>query len=109
MDFTELTEQEALAFDRQIHPPAALFLYTPFCGTCKVAGRMLEIVAHMMEDLPIYQCDVNLAPDLCKSWEITSIPCILLIHKRTIKEKIYAVRSVDTLYRRIQQALMGTD
>ncbi|ANE47856.1 hypothetical protein SY83_17915 [Paenibacillus swuensis] len=92
-DITEL-EAEELRFRGDF----ALFLYTPLCGTCKVAMRMLEVIEAMHPNLELYRTNVNFAPGLVQRWRITSIPCILLFQKGRVTKSIYAMHSVDGLY-----------
>lgn len=75
----------------------ALYLYTPLCGTCKIAGQMLDIVTMMESDLPIYQMNINYIPDLSLEWKIQSVPCLLIVHNGQAKETLYRMESVENL------------
>lgn len=75
-----------------------LFLYTPFCGTCTLAERMLGIILQMAPEINIVKCNVNLTPELCREWKIASVPCLLRIEKGQPAEKLYRMQSVDALY-----------
>lgn len=93
----EMTEQEVREI-LQNQQSCALLLYTPFCGTCKVAERMLVIVEQLIPELPQYKLNLNLAPAFAGQWQIASVPCVLRIEQGEIREKLYAVRSVEHLY-----------
>jgi thiol-disulfide isomerase/thioredoxin len=75
-----------------------LFVYTPLCGTCKVAFRMLEVVEHMLPDLPLFACNLNLMPEIAREWKIESVPCLVVLKRGVVREKRYAMRSVESLY-----------
>lgn len=79
-----------------------LFLYTPFCGTCQLAERMLGIIEKMMPELDIGKADINYLPDLAEQFKIESVPCLLLFNDEDIQEKIYAFRSVPYLFEKIK-------
>jgi thiol-disulfide isomerase/thioredoxin len=98
----EVTRSELDAFV-SARQTFALFLYTPFCGTCKLAARMLGIVQEMLPEVRLLQNNVNVAPDLAERWQVTSIPCLLWIKDGVISERLYAMNSVEHLYRFLKQ------
>lgn len=77
----------------------AVFLYTPLCGTCKVAARMIGIVMEMLPSLSVVRANVNFMPGLAASWRIESVPCLLIVKQGQVCDKLYAFRSVDNVYR----------
>lgn len=79
-----------------------LYLYTPFCGTCQVAGKMLEIVSAMLPELTLGKCNLNYLPQLALKWEIESVPCLVILNNGGIAEKVYAFQSVPFLYDKIK-------
>lgn len=81
---------------------AAIFIYTPLCGTCKLAARMLEIVEQMLPGLPLYQVNINAMPELAEKWQVTSVPGLYLVERGVIAEKHFALHSVDFLYQRLK-------
>ncbi len=76
----------------------AIYFYTPMCGTCGVAEKMLEVIEATMTALPLYKCNINFAPDLAREWKIESVPCLSLIEGGACSRKVYAMRSVPDLY-----------
>lgn len=76
----------------------AVYFYSPFCGTCKLAGRMLDIVEEMLEQLPLIRCNLNELPGLARKWEIESIPCLVFCEDGEPVGKQYRMGSVDELY-----------
>jgi thioredoxin 1 len=78
-----------------------LYLYTPLCGTCQVAGKMLTVISEMMPNQSIGKSDINYIPDLAEEWAIESVPCLLIFTKGKLEEKIYAFHSVPFLFEKI--------
>jgi len=80
----------------------AVFFYTPLCGTCTVASRMLNVVNQMLPDAPLYRANVNRMPQIAQEWKISSVPALLLIQNGTLTEKHYALHGVDHLYQLVK-------
>ncbi|MDQ0875409.1 thiol-disulfide isomerase/thioredoxin [Paenibacillus sp. V4I3] len=98
----ELTGQELLErLSRTQEGSFAVFLYTPFCGTCKVTERMLDIIMTMLPFLPLVKSNINFLPQITREWQISSVPCIVIIEQGKEKEFIYRMQSVDELYRKL--------
>lgn len=93
----ELTERQLL----QLEAPETLilFIYTPFCGTCAAARRMLNILEQMRPDVLLYEANINFLPQLTRRWEITSVPCLLLLKRGQPADRLYAMKSIDHVYR----------
>ncbi|MTH53895.1 thiol reductase thioredoxin [Bacillus mangrovi] len=75
-----------------------LYLYTPFCGTCQLAKRMLEVVDETLPDVSFYKADLNYLPGFAEEWEVESVPCLLVFKNGQLKTKQYAFQSVEFLY-----------
>ncbi|MBJ6360608.1 thioredoxin domain-containing protein [Paenibacillus sp. GCM10012307] len=99
----EITEQQLLAHMSAIPDTEAVLLYTPFCGTCKLAERMAGIVQETTAALPMYKLNINYAPVLREQWQIASVPCLAILDKDGLKLKEYALRSVDHIYRLLKK------
>ena len=80
---------------------AAYYLYTPMCGTCAVASKMMDVISVMRPDMPIGKADLNYVQELAVRYEIESVPCLLIQKDGQIQEKIYAFQSVPYLLERI--------
>jgi thioredoxin 1 len=76
-----------------------IYFYTPLCGTCKLAKRMLDIVETAIPELNIQSCNINTASEIAEKYSIESVPCLIVFKDGEIKEKIYAFQSVDYIYR----------
>ncbi|MBO0992075.1 thioredoxin family protein [Bacillus sp. SD088] len=78
-----------------------LYFYTPLCGTCQVAGKMLGIVEQMMAEPPFKKADLNYLPEIAEQFSIESVPCLIQLNKGKIENKIYAFHSVPYLYEQL--------
>ena len=76
---------------------AVLYLYTPLCGTCAVASKMINIVKILNPSLQIGKINVNYNQSLAIKYEVESVPCLLISKNGVITEKIYAFQSVPYL------------
>jgi thioredoxin-like negative regulator of GroEL len=79
--------------------PFAVFFYSPLCGTCRLAERMLTVVEETIPDVPLFQANINGMPEWAERWRISSVPALFLFSRGEIAERHYALRSVDFLYR----------
>ncbi|MCD7036288.1 thioredoxin family protein [Metabacillus sp. GX 13764] len=93
----ELTKQE---LDQAVQSEGrfSLYLYTPFCGTCQLAKRMLTIVEEALPEVQINSSNLNYLPEHAAKWEIESVPCLLLFEDGKLMKKVYAFQSVEYLY-----------
>jgi len=80
-----------------------LYLYTPLCGTCQLAKKMLTIVEEAIPSISIYMKDLNYIPTYAEKWQIESVPCLLIFQNGEIKLKKYAFHSLEHIYEVIQQ------
>lgn len=81
-----------------------VYFYTPMCGTCQVASRMLQVVQQLVE-FDIGKMNLNFYPDLARDFEIESVPCLVFVESGQIKETLYAFHSVPFLLEKIKQHL----
>lgn len=82
-------------------PESVFYLYTPMCGTCAVASKMIDVIAAMKPDLPIGKADLNYVEDLAVDYEIESVPCLLIQKDGVVVEKIYAFHSIPNLLEKL--------
>ncbi|MBN8201713.1 thioredoxin family protein [Bacillus sp. NTK034] len=79
-----------------------VYLYTPMCGTCQMAGKMLTVTEQLLPDQKIGKADLNYMPKLAEQWGVESVPCLLIFKEGVLQEKLYAFRSVPYLLDRIR-------
>ncbi|WML47048.1 thioredoxin family protein [Neobacillus sp. PS3-34] len=82
-----------------------VYFYTPMCGTCQLASKMLRVISEMKPDLEIGKMDLNYTPELAQSLSVESVPCLLFIKGGEIIEMIYAFHSVPFLLDKINTNL----
>lgn len=82
----------------QQHDKVAFYLYTPMCGTCAVASKMMDVVKELVPQVPMGKANINFLGTLPFDYEIESVPCLLITEKGEIQHKIYAFQSVPYLY-----------
>lgn len=86
---------------KQLHAPL-LYVYTPMCGTCQVASKMLTVCEELIQQ-EIPQLNANYAPELMHDQQIESVPCLLLKQEDGNYSKIYAFHSVPNLLENIKK------
>lgn len=98
MAIHELDETALQSLTHAESGKAAVFFFTPLCGTCKIGERMLEIAEAAGISVPIYKLNINYAPKLRDQWQIASVPCLVLLENGKPFQKEYAMKSVDHIY-----------
>lgn len=78
------------------------YLYTPLCGTCQMASKMLGVIRELLPDFPIGKADMNYIPEIAETFFIESVPCLIIFSDHQIKEKIYAFQNVPFLYEKLK-------
>ena len=81
---------------------SAYYLYTPMCGTCQLASKMLEVVTEAMPELPIGKANLNYVQEIAALYEVESVPCLLITENGKLKEKVYAFHSVPYIYGKLK-------
>jgi thioredoxin 1 len=80
-----------------------LYFYTPMCGTCQVANKMLTVVEQLLPDLTSGKADLNYLPEMAERFEIESVPCLIIMKNGEIQDKIYAFQSVPYLFEKLKE------
>ncbi|MEH7225823.1 thioredoxin family protein [Bacillus sp. JJ1566] len=74
-----------------------LYLYTPMCGTCQVASKMITVVDELLTNVNIGKSDLNYLPGKAMEWQIESVPCLMHLKDGKVTKKYYAFHSVPYL------------
>lgn len=82
-------------------PLSLFYIYTPMCGTCQIASKMMNVIKEMVS-VPIGQANINFLGDLAIEQEIESVPCLLISKNGRVEKKIYAFQSVPYLLETIK-------
>jgi thioredoxin 1 len=80
-----------------------LYFYTPMCGTCQVASKMLTVIEQLLPDVSSGKADLNYLPEMAERFEIESVPCLIVLREGEELEKIYAFQSVPYLYEKLKE------
>jgi thioredoxin 1 len=97
-----IEEQEQIAAFLTGQCSGLVYFYTPMCGTCQMAGKMLKVVEELIPEIPSVKVNLNYHPSSSTEFSIESVPCLLLLKGGEIKDKIYAFQSVPYLLDRIR-------
>lgn len=81
-----------------------IFGYTPLCGTCKVAERMIDIIPELIE-VNIMKVDLNFAASFAQRYQLMSVPVLLIVKDDEVVETIYRFESVTNIYEIIRKVL----
>ncbi|WP_026569553.1 MULTISPECIES: thioredoxin family protein [Sediminibacillus] len=80
-----------------------VFIHTPFCGTCKMAEKMLLVLEQIEEASLFHEMNASLFPGFMQSFHIESVPCLLIVENGRVQEKIYAFHSLMHIQEKIQK------
>ena len=106
---TEIQEMNQLELQEMLESegrPFAAFLYTPLCGTCKAARRMLEVAAHMLPgEFVLGSANVNMLPDIVNRYRISSVPALMVVSadRNSEPEIYYSMGSVERMLEYIRR------
>ncbi|MER2108396.1 MAG: thioredoxin family protein [Solibacillus sp.] len=79
-------------------PLTAFYLYTPMCGTCAVASKMMDVVEQLLPNVAMGKANLNYTEQLAYDLQIESVPCLIVTRAGKVVDKIYAFQSVPYLY-----------
>lgn len=96
---TETTEKELLTrLEGRVVGREGLFFSTPLCGTCRLGERMLEIAIEAGGAIPVSKLNINFTPVLRERWQISSVPCLVILQNGIPVRIEYALGSVVDLH-----------
>ena len=86
----------------------AVFLYTPLCGTCQVARRMLEVAEQLLPPDTLVAVNVNTAPHWVQEQQIASVPALYIIDAARSQAPVvrYRMGSVEELLNEIRGVIL---
>jgi thioredoxin-like negative regulator of GroEL len=79
-----------------------VYFYTPLCGTCQLASRMLQVIEELVVT-DMGKMNLNFYPDLAMDFMIESVPCLLFVRDGMVAETLYAFHSVPFLLEKINE------
>ncbi|SDN35986.1 thioredoxin family protein [Alkalicoccus daliensis] len=78
---------------------AAIYFYTPACGTCALAKSYLTVLKEVPEMPEVLEQDINYLPEAAEKWRIESVPCLIKLENGVITNKLYAFENVTKVYK----------
>ncbi|KGX85747.1 thioredoxin family protein [Pontibacillus litoralis] len=80
-----------------------VYIYSPFCGTCHVARKILDTIEVLYEKEMFYELNAPYHQTFLHTLQVESVPCLLIMKGPSVKEKIYAFHSVPFIQNKLQQ------
>jgi thioredoxin 1 len=109
MDLTEISYQELQLIKKTHMKPLVIFVYTPLCGTCKLARKMLEIAIDSFDGKIIaVACNLNHMPRLAEEWKLQSVPSLAFYNKNRLYNVIFSFQSVTNLVTNIKDFILNS-
>ena len=97
----EWTHKEWLK-EKNTNRTTAFYLYTPMCGTCQVASKMLDVVKELLPNLNMGKANLNYVQEIAALYQVESVPCLIITENGQVTDKIYAFQSVPFLYEKLK-------
>lgn len=82
-----------------------IYFYTPMCGTCQVAKKMISVVEELLPQITFGMNNVNYGRELTEAYQIESVPYLLLVKGGEVQKRIIAFQSVPYLYSECKKLL----
>lgn len=77
------------------------FCYTPLCGTCKLAKKMVENWNKKYEGTTVYAININVNRNLSLKWKIKSVPYMVIFVNGMKAHEFYAFHSMENIDRQL--------
>lgn len=87
--------------------PVIVYLYTPLCGTCAAARKMLDVAKLLLPEEILLQGDVNFLPEIVRRYQIRSVPALLAVTGRPQEpfRVLYRMGSVQEILKFVKGVL----
>lgn len=83
-------------------------LYADWCMPCKLLSPMIEKIASDMKDkVSVYKINIDKNPEIANAFQVTGIPYVVMIKKKTVVQAFMGVQSEDTFRRAISNHAEG--
>lgn len=81
-----------------------MYITTPFCGVCKSAKPVVEILADSLE-LPLSEMNANEHKIEMQQWKVTRVPALIVRKDDTILEVFDHIGNLSEMYMQITTVL----
>ena len=85
--------------------PVLVDFWAPWCGPCRVIAPHLEELAGERDDLKIVKLNVDENPQTAASYNVMSIPTLLLFKNGAVAHQIVGARPKSRLLQELEPAL----
>jgi thioredoxin 1 len=106
MGIHEVSQKELVTMLSNGEDRCAIYIYTPWCGTCRYGENMLNVVITIVPNLKLFKSNINYLPLVSNSWKIESVPCLVFLEAGHLTDKIYTIHSVEFLLAKVRQMML---
>jgi thioredoxin 1 len=83
--------------------PMVVDFYADWCHPCHIISKNLEEAASMLgERVRMFKLNIDGAPDLCREYEVMSIPAVLIFKDGKEVDRVIGAVPLDLLMERIE-------
>jgi len=102
---TEVTDNNFQAEVVEADKPVLVDFWAPWCGPCRVVAPHLEELAGERDDLKIVKLNVDENPQTAASFNVMSIPTLLLFKNGAVAHQIVGALPKNRLLQELEPAL----
>jgi thioredoxin 1 len=104
-NLTEVTDVNFQAEVIESETPVLVDFWAPWCGPCRVVAPVLEEIAGEREDLRIVKLNVDENQQTAASFEVLSIPTLILFRNGQAVKKVIGAYPKKKLEAELEPAL----
>jgi thioredoxin 1 len=104
-DIIEVTDANFQAEVVESDKPVLVDFWAPWCGPCRIVAPHLEELAGEREDLRIVKLNVDDNPQTAATYNVMSIPTLLLFKHGQVAHQIIGALPKSRLVQEIEPAL----
>jgi thioredoxin 1 len=102
---TDVTDSNFQAEVIESETPVLVDFWAPWCGPCRVVGPVLEEIAGERDDLRIVKLNVDENQQTAATYEVLSIPTMILFKNGAVATKIIGAYPKKKLEAELEPAL----